>query len=333
MAVTLTQSKRRDNPIVLSPQIGVVECSSDTLVTEGPRELLADEQKPCDNHDWLTSDLIPNGEWKESLWGPDWDLCNVVGSNPFVAPSSTHCSSPQSSAVLNMRRRRKRRDEGDDTCDGNTKYRHSKQRKTHSDNRKPKFACPYHKWNPSKYEDLQAYISSVEGCSLRVANPPEGITTDMLKALKSRKKFNQTEEERWKGTYRILFPRECEVPSPYVDSVNDETSRVLDFFEEYCRTEMRKKFSKLLEDHFSTINLNSVSTPEPASNLMTLSTAQHRLASSGAEADIKAKLVPNPDCSRDSAYAHRPVWGSVPDFERHEYVDFDSCVPEVFRPG
>jgi hypothetical protein len=46
-------------------------------------------------------------------------------------------------------------------------------------------------------------------------DPPEGITPENEKRLKSKKKShpNQTDEDRWRDIYRLLFPSE-DVPSP-----------------------------------------------------------------------------------------------------------------------
>ena len=45
--------------------------------------------------------------------------------------------------------------------------------------------------------------------------PPDGITPENEKQLKSRKKThpNQSDGDRWKDIYKLLFPNE-EVPSP-----------------------------------------------------------------------------------------------------------------------
>lgn len=115
---------------------------------------------------------------------------------------------------------------------------------------------------------------------MRAKELPEGITPNVERALKSRKKSypNQPEEERWKDVYRILFPYE-DVPTackfrfhirfivlPRIanhvidfEPVLEETVNVhdLDNFEEYIRREMPIRFRSLLERHFDTIQPGS----------------------------------------------------------------------------
>jgi len=64
-------------------------------------------------------------------------------------------------------------------------------------------------------EDLDSHFMAVTSCELSLAEPAEGITSNIEKQLRSRKKTHrdQTEAERWEQIYRILFPLEP-VPSP-----------------------------------------------------------------------------------------------------------------------
>ena len=52
-------------------------------------------------------------------------------------------------------------------------------------------------------------------CDVVSGNPLEGITPENEKRLKSKKKShpNQTDEDRWRDIYRLLFPHE-DVPCP-----------------------------------------------------------------------------------------------------------------------
>ena len=54
-----------------------------------------------------------------------------------------------------------------------------------------------------------------EGCKLLEVVQQDGITNEMMEKLRSKKKAHrdQSEEDRWKEIYQILFPREI-VPSP-----------------------------------------------------------------------------------------------------------------------
>jgi hypothetical protein len=53
-------------------------------------------------------------------------------------------------------------------------------------------------------------------CELRPKQLMEGVTVDQEKELKKRKKNNaeQSEEEKWKDVYRILFPDAKTIPTP-----------------------------------------------------------------------------------------------------------------------
>jgi hypothetical protein len=67
----------------------------------------------------------------------------------------------------------------------------------------------------SALSDLEFHRMSITDCASRAVEPPEAITPAVEIVLKSRKKAypNQTEEDRWKCVYRILFPDEP-VPNP-----------------------------------------------------------------------------------------------------------------------
>jgi hypothetical protein len=54
-----------------------------------------------------------------------------------------------------------------------------------------------------------------EGCKLLEVVQQDGITNEMVEKLRSKKKAHrdQSEEDRWKEIYQILFPGES-VPSP-----------------------------------------------------------------------------------------------------------------------
>jgi hypothetical protein len=67
-------------------------------------------------------------------------------------------------------------------------------------------------------EELDTHIEALEGCDLRALEalePLEGITSKVKERLQCRKKAypGQSEADRWKDIYRVLFPNE-EVPSP-----------------------------------------------------------------------------------------------------------------------
>ena len=62
---------------------------------------------------------------------------------------------------------------------------------------------------------MKQHFMDVKTCEFKSFVPTEGITTAIEKQLRSRKKghASQTQEDRWKDIYRILFPMEP-VPDP-----------------------------------------------------------------------------------------------------------------------
>ena len=62
---------------------------------------------------------------------------------------------------------------------------------------------------------MKQHFMAAKACDLKPFCPAEGITSTTEKQLRSRKKAHasQTQEDRWKHIYRILFPMES-VPSP-----------------------------------------------------------------------------------------------------------------------
>lgn len=64
---------------------------------------------------------------------------------------------------------------------------------------------------------LNAHITvdATEICQVKPGHPPDGLTPEMERKLRSRKKAHrdQTDEDRWRDMYRLLFPNE-DVPSP-----------------------------------------------------------------------------------------------------------------------
>jgi hypothetical protein len=64
-------------------------------------------------------------------------------------------------------------------------------------------------------DKLNIHMLATNICERRDGQLAEGITPSMEKRLRSRKKLSgdQTEEDRWRTMYRMLFPGE-EVPSP-----------------------------------------------------------------------------------------------------------------------
>ena len=63
--------------------------------------------------------------------------------------------------------------------------------------------------------DSHMTVAAADICEVQPVRTPEGITPDQEKRLRSRKKTSptQSDEDRWKDIYRLLFPNE-EIPSP-----------------------------------------------------------------------------------------------------------------------
>ncbi|KAH8747438.1 hypothetical protein F5882DRAFT_265966, partial [Hyaloscypha sp. PMI_1271] len=115
------------------------------------------------------------------------------------------------------------------------------------------FQCLRCKVLQTNEDELKKHVLEVKGCEVKEGRPVEGITSDIEKQLKSRKKThrNQTEAERWQEMYRILFPME-EVPSPYFEAIQDNIMRSpeseeLTSYEEYSRRELPRLFRDALE--------------------------------------------------------------------------------------
>ncbi|EHL02835.1 putative Resistance to glucose repression protein 1 [Glarea lozoyensis 74030] len=113
-----------------------------------------------------------------------------------------------------------------------------------------KFACPFRKHDNSTYNiythrlDTHITVASEDICEVKVGTAPEGITAEIERQLRSRKKAhpNQSEEDRWRDIYKILFPNH-EIPSPYFEAVHTEgpsspDSRELSNYEDYIRREL-----------------------------------------------------------------------------------------------
>jgi uncharacterized C2H2 Zn-finger protein len=77
------------------------------------------------------------------------------------------------------------------------------------------FQCPRCKSLFENADNLESHTLEVQGCELNQEQPAEGITGNIEKKLRSRKKAHrgQSETERWREIYSILFPEEG-VPSP-----------------------------------------------------------------------------------------------------------------------
>ncbi len=64
--------------------------------------------------------------------------------------------------------------------------------------------------------DFHTLVPQPEVCEVRVGETTEGITQDIEKQLRRRKRVpsDQSDEECWKAIYRLLFPKDEVVPDP-----------------------------------------------------------------------------------------------------------------------
>ncbi|KAF8846433.1 hypothetical protein BDZ45DRAFT_812329 [Acephala macrosclerotiorum] len=115
------------------------------------------------------------------------------------------------------------------------------------------FPCQRCKENFRSQEEVIQHLNGLESCPLRDIRLPEGITSETVEKLRSRKKTSkdQTEQERWKEIYKLLFKDEL-IPSPYFEPVQEiaqsSDSRALVDCEEYCRRELPRTVRVALEN-------------------------------------------------------------------------------------
>lgn len=130
-------------------------------------------------------------------------------------------------------------------------------------------APPYCKRCKQEFNDeetLQVHLFAHIPCSFKEGEPPDGISGAMRKALKNRKNTNpkQSQSERWKEIYRMLFP-DSEVPEPCMFQYWNSSlpsilhaDQIIGFgpvrdlielgdFEAYCRQELPKVIRSHLE--------------------------------------------------------------------------------------
>ncbi|KAK0705982.1 hypothetical protein B0T26DRAFT_439975 [Lasiosphaeria miniovina] len=106
-----------------------------------------------------------------------------------------------------------------------------------------------------KDEDLKIHQRQAVACE--VVEPStttlEAIDEDQERKLRARAKANQTNEEKWKETFKIIFPGE-KVPSPYYDSAggaNDQPRgsrfQSVDELKAWLHSEVTRRIKPVLE--------------------------------------------------------------------------------------
>ncbi|KAF2469800.1 uncharacterized protein BDR25DRAFT_227736, partial [Lindgomyces ingoldianus] len=104
---------------------------------------------------------------------------------------------------------------------------------------------------------LREHQRDPRGCEIQEQIPLEGFDKDQERKLKSKKRNLGflTEEDKWKGVYRILFPDDNEenMPSPYIDyrvssenTLQGESSNITRF-QEFSRLELPRLVRRTLE--------------------------------------------------------------------------------------
>ncbi|KAH6847597.1 hypothetical protein B0I37DRAFT_147976 [Chaetomium sp. MPI-CAGE-AT-0009] len=127
--------------------------------------------------------------------------------------------------------------------------------KEHLYRRHYKTHCQRCKQTFSDARKLEQHEMSVTGCEVLDIVPPGDITTYQEKQLKSRKHTTrrQTDEEKWRDIYRLLFPGE-EIPSPYPEAAEDmgptTTESSVSFnFQHFLLSELPTLFTRTAEEH------------------------------------------------------------------------------------
>ncbi|KIM98466.1 hypothetical protein OIDMADRAFT_181831 [Oidiodendron maius Zn] len=91
--------------------------------------------------------------------------------------------------------------------------------------------------------------TSLGPCVPRSGRPPDGITNDVFRKLRSRKKNSrrQNDHEKWVEIYLTLFPNRQHVPSPYLEKPQGKMLVRLEDHEEYMRTEFQRLVDSRVE--------------------------------------------------------------------------------------
>ncbi|KAH8685816.1 hypothetical protein BGZ60DRAFT_523095 [Tricladium varicosporioides] len=263
------------------------------------------------NHCWRRQKLF--AEVMRAFWN-DYNKNSSAIIASCIAPKtntpnsqghSTNTSRPHSSTLglasspMINSSSRKRAISGDrappDNNDESPKRQKGKSTDLSSNDPRIKFACPFRKYNPTKYNihqhktcalrgfvsihrtkehvyrhhkkkiqcvrcwlyfkcqnDLDIHLDVENICERQPGKTVDGMTPDMEKELRSRKKSpeNQNDEDCWASMYRVLFPGAEGVPSPYFELVQDNVAQArtvgLQPIEEYVRQQAPQVFMESL---------------------------------------------------------------------------------------
>lgn len=124
--------------------------------------------------------------------------------------------------------------------------------------RQPKFVCERCGLFFQDEENLKDHRRQIAPCVLQELKPMDGFDSKQEIKLKSRKRVvtELPEVEKWKQTYRILFPHVpgAQIPSPFYEYV-ESGSKILTDYEEYALREIQGGLRPTLERELET-NLN-----------------------------------------------------------------------------
>ncbi|OCL08075.1 hypothetical protein AOQ84DRAFT_439822 [Glonium stellatum] len=114
-----------------------------------------------------------------------------------------------------------------------------------------KYICPRCYLSVLDDSQLKEHIRQEPPCDVHQGGPAEGIDSEKMTKLKNKKGIsNQSDEERWKAIYRILFPDDdfSNMPSPFYDETDLQAQASHhDDFEKFCRRELPRRVKSKIE--------------------------------------------------------------------------------------
>ncbi|KAJ8067322.1 hypothetical protein OCU04_004675 [Sclerotinia nivalis] len=116
------------------------------------------------------------------------------------------------------------------------------------------FQCQRCKRLFSNQEEVNDHLKQEVACELSKDVQEDGITNEIVEKLRSKKKTHrsQSEEDRWKEMYRIIFSTDV-MPDPYFEEIQEDfmqslNAQQLTDYEEYCRQELPRVIRAELEE-------------------------------------------------------------------------------------
>ncbi|KAH9210188.1 hypothetical protein DL95DRAFT_413234 [Leptodontidium sp. 2 PMI_412] len=192
---------------------------------------------------------------------------------------------------------------------------------------------------------VNLHLMEQDVCERRDVEHVDGVTTEIFEKLRSKKKTqrDQTEADRWKDIYKLLFPNEM-IPSPYFEEVQEDIilspdSRELAGYEEHCRRELPRRVRAALEE---IVNTESQPMEESIRNqlMSIIRDCQDRVFSSYRSSSAVAFSVGSvPPASEDASASELPTMSSgepmaMVSQPKEAIINrtFASTAPPFFRP-